>query len=58
MNFTAAITSVENMLRKVYLSHNLFTDFALKFYQNQEVYFSYFFRKYIEKTVLNINYPV
>ena len=58
MTCTIVIMYVVNMLKNINLSNNLFTEFESKLFQNKELYFSYFFRKYIEKTVENIHYPV
>ena len=39
MNCTAAITSVANKLKHIYLSNNLFTEFQSTLFQNKDVYF-------------------
>ena len=45
------------MLKYIYL-RSFFTEFESKFFQNKQVYFSYLFRNYMDKTVDNIQYPV
>ena len=53
---TAVIPSVANILKQIYLSNNLFTEFESKLFQNKEVYFSYFIRHHIENTVKYIHH--
>ena len=36
MTCAIVITSIKNMLKKIYLSNNLFTEFSSKLYQNKK----------------------
>ena len=55
MTCNTVIPFVANMLKKIYLSNNLFTEFKSKLLK-KNVSFSYFFRNYIDKTVDDIHH--
>ena len=54
---TTVIPYVENTLENIYMSNNLFTKFQSTLFQSKYVFFSYYFKQYIENTVDHIHHP-
>ena len=54
INWTTIIVSGDNTLKNINLGNNFLSEIESTFFHNKDVHFSFFFRKYIEKTVEDI----